>query len=185
MNESSRSGGGGTGGAGDGGRVVYPPLTATNYVSWSIRVQAIMEDQGVWEVVEPEEAESSTARTAAEKEKATAKDKKAKAHLLQCLPDDLLMQVAKKKTGKEIWDCLKARFVGADRVRDARLQTLKAEFDALKMREDESIDEYAGKLTSMSVRYSNFGGTLDDSTMVKKLFDTVPDKFISVVAGIE
>ena len=95
------------------------------------------------------------------------------------------MQVAKKKTGKEIWDCLKARFVGADRVRDARLQTLKAEFDALKMREDESIDEYAGKLTSMSVRYTNFGGTLDDSAMVKKLFDTVPDRFISVVAGIE
>ena len=82
MNESSRNGSGGTGGAGDGGRVVYPPLTATNYVSWSFRVQAIMEDQGVWEVVEPEEVESSTARTAAEKEKATAKDKKAKAHLL-------------------------------------------------------------------------------------------------------
>jgi hypothetical protein len=29
------------------------------------------------------------------------KDKKARAHLLQCLPDDLLMQVTVKKTGKE------------------------------------------------------------------------------------
>jgi hypothetical protein len=43
----------GTGGGGDGGRIQYPPLTSTNYTSWSIRVQAIMEDQGVWEVVEP------------------------------------------------------------------------------------------------------------------------------------
>lgn len=49
------------------------------------------------------------------------------------------MQVANKKLGKEVWDCLKMRFVGTDRVRDAELQTLKAEFDALRM-EDESLD---------------------------------------------
>lgn len=53
MSEIARGGGGATGGAGEGGRIIYPSLIATNYVSWSIRVQAIMEDQGVWEVVEP------------------------------------------------------------------------------------------------------------------------------------
>jgi hypothetical protein len=31
------------------------------------------------------------------------------------------MQVAKKKTWKEVWDSLKARFMGADCVRDAQL----------------------------------------------------------------
>ena len=87
------SGGGGEG----GGRIQYPPLTSTNYTSWSIRVQAIMEDQGVWEVVEPA-GESSDQGAAARK----VKDTKARAHLLQCLPDDLLMQVATKKTGKEV-----------------------------------------------------------------------------------
>jgi len=45
-----------SGGAGGGGdRITYPSLTATNYTSWSIRVQAIMEDQGVWEIMEPSE----------------------------------------------------------------------------------------------------------------------------------
>jgi len=95
------------------------------------------------------------------------------------------MQVAKKKTGKEVWECLKERFVGADRVRDARLQTLKCEFDALRMKDDEGVDQYASKISVMSVKYGNLGGTLDDQAMVKKLFDTVPDKYITVVAGIE
>jgi hypothetical protein len=95
------------------------------------------------------------------------------------------MQVAQKKTWKEVWDSLKARFVGAVCVRDARLQTLKAEFDALKMKDDETIDQFAGKLTAMSVRYSKLGGTLEDLTLVKKLFDTVPNRFLNVVAGIE
>jgi FlaA1/EpsC-like NDP-sugar epimerase len=65
------------------------------------------------------------------------------------------------------------------------LQTLKAEFDALKMKEEETIDQFAGKLTAMSVRYNNLGGTLDDAAMVKKMFDTVPERFLNVVAGIE
>uniref|UniRef100_J3MLI5 DUF4219 domain-containing protein n=1 Tax=Oryza brachyantha TaxID=4533 RepID=J3MLI5_ORYBR len=32
---------------------LYPQLTTTNYTSWVIRVQAMMEDQGVLEAVEP------------------------------------------------------------------------------------------------------------------------------------
>jgi hypothetical protein len=37
----------------------------------------------------------------------------------------------------------------------------------------------------MSVKYGNLGGTLDDAAMVRKLFDTVLDRYITVVAGIE
>jgi len=169
-------------GSGDGGhRQVFPTLTTTNYTSWSIRVQAIMEEQGWGEVVEPPEGSSAVKQT----EAVAGKDKKVRAHLFQCLSDELLMQVAKKKTGKEVWDSLKARFVGAERVKDVRLQTLKAEFDALKMKDEETVDQFAGKLTEMSVRYGNLGGSLEDSEMVKKLFDTVPDRFLNVVAGIE
>jgi len=95
------------------------------------------------------------------------------------------MQVAGKKTGKEVWGSLKARYVGEERVKDARLQTLKSEFDNLKMKEGDTIDTYAGQLMGMSVRYGNLGGSLDDQALVKKLFDTVPDRFIQVVVGIE
>jgi hypothetical protein len=171
------------GGGGSGDRIPYSALTATNYTSWSIRVQAIMEDQGVWEIMEPSGETSGQDATAVAAAK--AKDRKAKAHLLQCIPDDLLMQVAGQKTGKEVWDTLKARFVGEERVKEARLQTLKSEFDALRMKEGNLIDHYAGQLTGMSVWYSNLGGSLDDQALVKKLFDTVPERFIQVVAGIE
>ncbi|CAD6269600.1 unnamed protein product [Miscanthus lutarioriparius] len=138
-----------------------------------------MEDQGVWEIMEPSEQGATAVAAAA------AKDRKAKAHLLQCLPDDLLRQVARKKTCKEVWDSLKARFVEADRVKEARLQTLKSEFDAVRMKEEESLDQYVGRLTAMSVKYSNLGGTLDDVALVKKLFYTVPERFIIVIIGIE
>jgi hypothetical protein len=58
-----------------------------------------MEDQGVWEIMEPSRESSEQGVTVAV---VKAKDKEAKAHLLQCLLDDLLMHVMVKKTEKEV-----------------------------------------------------------------------------------
>ena len=137
----------------------------------------MMEDQGVWEAVEP-------AAGAAVDEK---KDKKMRSHLFQALPEDLLMQVVRKKTAKDVWDCLKTRFVGVDHIKNMRLQTLKGDFNAMRIQEGETLDQYAGKLNVMSVRYTNtdLGETLGDTALVKKLFDTVPDRLLSLIAGIE
>jgi len=55
----------------------------------------------------------------------------------------------------------------------------------MTMKDGENIDQYTGRLTGMSVRYSNLGGSLDDQALVKKLFNTVPERFIHVIAGIE
>ncbi|XP_062191293.1 uncharacterized protein LOC133895119 [Phragmites australis] len=95
------------------------------------------------------------------------------------------MQVARKNIAKEAWDCLKTRFIGADRFKNARLLTLKSDFKAMRMQEGERLDQYTGRLNSMSVRYANLGETLDDAALVKKLFDTMPDRFLNVIARIE
>jgi hypothetical protein len=50
---------------------------------------------------------------------------------------------------------------------------------------DESIYDYARRLTEMSVRYGILGGSLDDTALVKKLFDTVSERFTNMVARIE
>ncbi|XP_074561659.1 uncharacterized protein LOC141817951 [Curcuma longa] len=53
------------------------------------------------------------------------------------------------------------------------------------MKETETIDEFAGKLSALSSKFSTLGATLEDSSLVKKLLDSVPDKFFPIVAGIE
>ncbi|XP_042386485.1 uncharacterized protein LOC121978174 [Zingiber officinale] len=115
----------------------------------------------------------------------TKKDKKGRAYILQCIPENILLQIAKKKTVKEVWDSLKTRYLGSDRVKKARVQTLKSEFDVLRMKETETIDEFVGKLSAMSSKFSTLGATLEDSSLVKKLLDSVPDKLFPIVAGIE
>ncbi|KAE8804572.1 retrotransposon protein [Hordeum vulgare] len=105
--------------------------------------------------------------------------------LLGALPEDVLLQVATKLTAKEVWDSLKVRFVGADRVRAARLATLRGDFDRLKMAAGEALDAYAGRLAGMTTQFASLGETLGDAVLVKKLLDTVPDRLFPIVAGIE
>ena len=65
-----------------------PVLTATNYTTWAIKMEAIMDAQGLWESIEP-----ATDVVVDEK-----KSKLARAFIFQAIPEDILMQVAKKKT---------------------------------------------------------------------------------------
>ena len=65
------------------------------------------------------------------------------------------------------------------------MKTLESEFVALKVEEEDSMDHFARQLMGMSVQYGNLGGSLDDQAFVKKLFDTMPERYINLVLGIE
>jgi hypothetical protein len=93
--------------------MAYLVLVPVKYTGWAIKVQAILDAQGLWEAVAPANSADVDER----------KNKMVRAQLLQALPEDILMQVSTKPTAKEVWDSLKTRFVGADRVKAARLAT--------------------------------------------------------------
>jgi hypothetical protein len=153
----------------------YPVLSPASYTARTIKVESILDAQGLWEAMSPPDDGEVNA----------VKIKMARAQLLQALPDDILMQVSTKKTTAEVWASLKTRFVGADRVKMARLATLKGEFDKLYLEDGKALDDYAGKISGMAVCYAGLGATLDDAAMVKKLLDTIPDWLFPAVAGIE
>ena len=43
--------------------------------------------------------------------------------LFQSIPETLILQVGELETAKKVWEAIKVRHMGADRVREARLQT--------------------------------------------------------------
>nr|GEX72007.1 zinc finger, CCHC-type [Tanacetum cinerariifolium] len=75
--------------------------------------------------------------------------------------------------------------MGEQRIQQARLQTLKSKFEMLQMKEDETIDTFTGKLTILANKAASLGHTFEDPTLVKKLFNVVPEKFLQIVASIE
>nr|GEV29365.1 zinc finger, CCHC-type [Tanacetum cinerariifolium] len=122
--------------------VQCPMLNNSNFNIWAIRMQVILEANDLWEVVE-------TYRTTQIDNKA---DKTAIAFIFQALPEDQILQVAKHKSARTVWDALKTRHVGENHVQLAKQQTLKAEFEALQMKENESVDSFISNISSITSR---------------------------------
>ncbi|KAK1425188.1 hypothetical protein QVD17_20534 [Tagetes erecta] len=152
-----------------------PLLKSMNYTMWSIRIKTILEANGLWEQIEPSE----------DTEIDVKKNKAATAYLFQALTEDIMMQVANCKTAKEVWDALKTQHVGVDRVQKACMQTLMKEFELLQMNDDETIDSFTAKINKTITKANELGTTLETSNLVRKLLNSLPDKFIQIVASIE
>lgn len=110
----------------------------------------------------------------------------ARALLFQSIPENLMLVVGNLDTSKAVWEAIKTRFVGADRVREARLQTLADEFGRLKMKESDTIDEFSGKLAELSSRSTSLGEVIEETKLVKKFLSSLPKKkYITIVAALE
>ncbi|KAD0890838.1 hypothetical protein E3N88_43583 [Mikania micrantha] len=73
----------------------------------------------------------------------------------------------------------------ADLVQKARLQTMRSELEAMKMKPNETVCDFARKLSSIKAKFKSLGGTLKDKVLVRKLLNSVPKKFLPIVASIE
>ena len=99
---------------------------------------------------------------------------------------DFHLQVGDIDTAKAVWDAIKARHVGAERVKEARLQTLMAEFDRLKMKDEDKIDTFVGKLSEISSKSASLGEIIEEPKLVKKFLKSLPRKrYIHIVASLE
>ncbi|PWA62230.1 hypothetical protein CTI12_AA211690 [Artemisia annua] len=150
-----------------------PILDSTNYTIWAIKIKALFNVYGIWGALEPQG------------EVDTKKNTMAIAYLFQALPEQLTLQVAHHTKAAVMWKDLKARFVGIDKVKEARLQTLELEFETLKMKDSESLDEFTGKISQLVSQASNLGTTIENKRLVRKLLGSIPTKFIQIVAAIE
>ena len=61
-----------------------------------------------------------------------------------------------------------------------------AEFDRLKMKDDDTIDMFAGKLSEISSKFASLGEILEEPKLVKKFLKSLPrNKYIQIVASLE
>ncbi|XP_074363600.1 uncharacterized protein LOC141704196 [Apium graveolens] len=154
----------------------YPMLTKSNYTAWSLKMKVFMEAHGVWEVIVPKDPK------AAVEEK---KDKMALAAIYQSIPDDMLLTIVEKMTAKRTWEALKTMCLGADRVKQAKVQTMKAEFEALQMKDVEALDDFCMRLNALVTKIRELGEDMAESYVVKKLLRAMPPKFLQITSTIE
>ena len=128
-----------------------------------------MEAQRVWDAIEGGGSFSQ--------------DRAALAAILRAVPEEMHSTLAVKATAKEAWDAIKIMRVGDARVREAK--TLLKEFDAVRMRSGETLDELAMRMNGIANKPRTLGENLDEVKVVKKLLRIVPSKYTQVAIAIE
>lgn len=154
----------------------YPMLSKTNYTFWAMKMKVFMQAHGVWEAIEPKDPKAVI------EEKM---DKRALVVIYQGIPDDMLLTIAEKKTSKEAWGAIKTMCLGADKVRKAKAQTLKSEFESWRMKEMEQLNDFCMRLNGLVTNIRALGEKIEEEYVVKKLLRAVPTKFLQIASAIE
>jgi hypothetical protein len=105
--------------------------------------------------------------------------------ILSGLAEVEFVKVMHLGTAKEMWDKLINSYEGNEKVKDAKLQTYRIEFEQLKMKEDETIGKCFLRIEEMVNAMKALGETIGEPSLVQKILRSLPDKFNPKVSTIE
>ena len=169
---------------------VVPKLTKENYGHWCLRMKALLGSQEAWDIVEKgyDEPENEGALNQNQKNalaKARKQDQQALSIIHMGLDEAMFEKVATAGKAKEAWEILQNNFKGIDKVKKVRLQTLRGEFEALKMKETESVQDYFTRVSQVVNQMKQYGEKVDDVRINEKILRSLNTKLRLVGVTIE
>ena len=101
------------------------------------------------------------------------------------LNESEFVKVMQLNTAKEIWDKIILSYEGDAKVKSAKLQTLRMEYENLRLHNDETIASFFLCVDDVVNRMRNLGETITKSTLVEKILRSLTAKFESKVSSLE
>eukprot|EP00253_Pinus_taeda_P026249 PITA_26249 len=159
----------------------------TNFVYWNVRVTAYLKSLGtkVWDIIDTGYTFPSATPTDPAEKKKYETNAKAVNTLLRCLSQSEFLKVMQFKSPKEIWDKIVLSYEGDDQVKQAKLQTLKIQYEKLKMYNDESVANYFLRVDEIVNCMKNLGEEVKEAVVVEKVLRSLSSRFESKVSAIE
>ncbi|KAL3731547.1 hypothetical protein ACJRO7_028432 [Eucalyptus globulus] len=161
-----------------------------HYDNWSMLMENFLKSKEYWDVVssgvaEPDEGAVLTVVQRMALDALKLKDLKAKNYLFQAIDRSILETILCKDTTKEIWDSMKKKYQGSARAKRQQLQTLRSEFEMLRMKSGETITDFLSRTMSIVNKMRIHGNKMEDVIIVEKILRSLTPKFNFIVCSIE
>ena len=167
-----------------------PYFDGHHYDHWSELMENLLRAKGLWKLVESgvDEPRGAALTNIAEQQQLESdklKDHKVKHYLFRAIDRAVFEQILDRSTSKVVWDSLKRKYGGNDRVKRSLLNSLRRDFEVLEMKEGETITEYFSRVMAVANKMRSNGEEMPDSKVVQKILRTLTDRFTYVVVSIE
>ncbi|XP_040942320.1 uncharacterized protein [Gossypium hirsutum] len=110
---------------------------------------------------------------------------KAKSCLFAAVSPTIFTRIMSLKSTKEIWDYLKTKYEGNERIRKMQVLNLVHDFELQKIEEIETINECSDRLLNIANKVRLLGSSLENSRIVEKILVTVPERFEATITTLE
>lgn len=170
---------------------LIPIFNGQAYEFWNIKMRRFFISLDLWDMVEngyAEPTEEEGRLTPAQRNELKdnrKKDAKAFVALQQAVNDSIFPRIAGASSTKEAWNILKKEYQGTEKVTAVKLQTFRREFENLRMKDGESVDEFSLKVTILICQLRSLGEEISEQKIVEKVLRSLPTKFDNIVAAIE
>ncbi|XP_066373369.1 uncharacterized protein [Miscanthus floridulus] len=166
-----------SGGAGERVRessLMWPMLTRSNYAEWAMLLQCNFETLEIWDTIDPGGEGVKRSR-----------DRQAMAGIPRSVPQEMWQLLGAKKTIKEAWEAVKSMRVGADRVKETNAQRPLKEFENIKFKDSETVDEFALRIGALAADLRTSGESIDNARVVKKMLRVLPQRYAQIAISIK
>ena len=153
-------------------------------------MKTIFRSLGLWEFVSIgfDNLESTEHLSAAQKntlKENQEKDADVLSKIQSRISDSIFPRIMRASVSKEAWDILQQEFQGNDKVRAVKLQSLRRDFENIKMKENESMNEFYSRFIELVNQMKSCGDDIPDKKQVEKILKSFPDKFIPIIYVIK
>ncbi|XP_066387635.1 uncharacterized protein [Miscanthus floridulus] len=101
------------------------------------------------------------------------------------VPLEMQGAISNKATAKISWEALKKTHLGVDRVRLAKANTLRREFDSLKFKDGESVDDFSIRITDLANQLVVLDNGYTEPEIMRKFLWATPPRYSQIVMAIE
>ncbi|KAK2455973.1 cysteine-rich RECEPTOR kinase [Trifolium repens] len=186
----------------EGGFVNRPPmLTGSNYDHWKPKMIAFLKsiDSRTWKavlkgwdhplIVTKEGTSTGELKPEAdwtkEEDEAALSNNKAINALFNGVDTNMFKLIKKCLSAKEAWEILMTCYEGTSKVKMSKLQLLTTKFENLRMKEEESIQDFHMNLIDIANAFEALGEKVSDEMLSRKMLRSLPKRFDMKVTAIE
>ncbi|GMH31502.1 hypothetical protein Nepgr_033345 [Nepenthes gracilis] len=179
------------------GSLSVPPFfDGSNYAYWKVRMRAFLKslDERVWARTQVgwtpptsssgNEPKALSSWTKEELDACNLNSKGLHAIFMAVSPDEF-KRISMCETSKDTCDILEITHEGTKLVKNLKLQMLTTRFEKIKMKDDETFDEFYAQLNDIVNFTFNLGERIPKNRIVRKVLRSLPERFRPKVTAIK